>query len=89
MAISVTMLDTAMAATQPNVLNHTGYRNGGHTAKCLELYIGDFIILYIDVKRHHITANRIADFSNPVSVFNLTDISGVRKMIHYFFSVHP
>ncbi len=60
-----------------------------HSSKGLEFDIVNFIILDIDVKRHHISANRIADLTHPVCIFNFPDISGVGKMIHHFVSVHP
>ena len=66
---------------------HGAGGNGAAAAKGFKLDIGDPIVLDFQINFHDIAADRVSHFSNTVSVFENPHISGIPKMVHYFFTV--
>ena len=48
------------------------------------MFIGDPVILYLEIHLHDISAKRVSDFAYSVSVFNNAYVARMFKMIHYF-----
>ena len=57
------------------------------TAESLKLHIADYIVIDLEVHLHDVTTLGISDLSDPIRIFDHTDISGIAKVVHYFFAV--
>ena len=68
---------------------HAAGCHGSPAAKGFELHVTDNLILInIQVNPHDIAAFGISHCPHSAGVLYLTHISGVLKMVHYFFCVH-
>ena len=68
---------------------HTARSNRCAAAKCFKFYITDnLIFINVQINSHNISAFRISYCSNAAGIFNLSYISWMFKMIHYFFCIH-
>ena len=65
-----------------------GRRDGAPAAEGLELDVLDTVIVDLQIYRHDVAAQRIADFTDTVGILHYTDIPRIAKMIHHCFAVH-
>ena len=72
MAISLTMLETAMAAPQPKVWN---------------LMSASRSSVDLDIEGHHVAADGVADLADAVGVLDDAHVAGVLEMVHDLIGV--
>ena len=69
--------------------SHTAGRNGGSAAKGFELHIPDNPgLINIQIYSHDIAAFGIPYSAHTARILYFPHITGMLKMIHYFFAVH-
>jgi hypothetical protein len=67
---------------------HAGHGDGRAAAEGLEFDILDTVIVDLQIYRHDVAAQRIADFTDTVGILHHTDIARIAKVIHHCFAVH-
>ncbi len=71
-----------------HLADHAGDGDGRAAAEGLELDVGQPVVLDLDVERHHVAADGIADLADAVGVGQDADVAGIGEMVHDFVAVH-
>src|SRR5699024_449247 len=61
---------------------HGAGRDGAAAAEGLELDVGDYVAVYLQVYLHDVAALGVADLADAVRVLDDADVPGVAEMIH-------
>ena len=69
--------------------SHTGCCNSCSTSECFEFHIADdLVVINVKIDSHDISTFCISNCSYTAGVLNLSYISWMLKMIHYFLCIH-
>ena len=67
--------------------SHRRGRDSRSASECLELTINDYVVLYLEIHLHNISALSVTYRSDTVCILYFTDVAGIHEMIHYLFTV--